>query len=243
MSFLDNLREALFGAAKTASAVGVGGNSTNKADKEEAKGTVVESVNNKFSNYGFPRVDENNVYHDETGDVHPYDNFNDAYNAMEEYYNKFDSNTPEGHYWKRYNQTLQDVISNNDTQDLQAEIDAMNETPEQRHNRVKNDEVYRDVEANDSTQNLEAEIQAYNDIYGNGKKESKAENAYDLDEMAGEFILGAWGNGQDRIDNLLNAGFSMDDYNKIQNRVNAAYANNENLYDLTNKANEKLRYW
>lgn len=79
------------------------------------------------------------------------------------------------------------------------------------------------------------------------KKEEVVTNVetpgYDLDEMAGEFILGVWGDGQDRIDNMIQAGYSLDDYNKIQQRVNDAYASGRNLYDLTNKANEKLKYW
>lgn len=73
--------------------------------------------------------------------------------------------------------------------------------------------------------------------------ESEKSSDYDLDEMAGEFILGAWGNGQDRIDNMINAGYSLDDYNKIQQRVNEAYESGRNLHELTNKANEKLKYW
>lgn len=66
---------------------------------------------------------------------------------------------------------------------------------------------------------------------------------YDVDEMAGEFILGAWGNGQDRIDNMISAGYSLDDYNKIQQRVNDAYESGRDLRELTDRANEKLRYW
>ena len=79
------------------------------------------------------------------------------------------------------------------------------------------------------------------------KEEEKEEEVvapqYDVDEMAGEFILGAWGNGQDRIDNMINAGYTLDDYNKIQNRVNEAYMSGRDLHEWTNKANEKLRYW
>lgn len=66
---------------------------------------------------------------------------------------------------------------------------------------------------------------------------------YDIDEMAGEFILGAWGNGQDRIDNMLNAGYTIDDYNAIQQRVNEAYESGRDLHEWANKANEKLKYW
>ena len=66
---------------------------------------------------------------------------------------------------------------------------------------------------------------------------------YDMDEMAGEFILGAWGNGQDRIDNMINAGYSLDDYNKIQQRVNDAYASGRDLHEWTNNAAHKLGYW
>lgn len=73
--------------------------------------------------------------------------------------------------------------------------------------------------------------------------EEKSSPDYDLDEMAGEFILGAWGNGQDRIDNMINAGYSIDDYNKIQQRVNEAYESGRDLHEWTNKANEKLKYW
>ena len=73
-------------------------------------------------------------------------------------------------------------------------------------------------------------------------KESKSPS-YDIDEMAGEFILGAWGNGQDRIDNMLNAGYTIDDYNTIQQRVNDAYASGRDLHEWTNKANAKLHYW
>lgn len=74
------------------------------------------------------------------------------------------------------------------------------------------------------------------------KEEEKAP-VYDLDEMAGEFILGAWGNGQDRVDNLLASGFTLDDYNKIQERVNEAYESGRDLHELTDKANQKLNYW
>lgn len=77
------------------------------------------------------------------------------------------------------------------------------------------------------------------------QKDTEETNAtdYDVDEMAGEFILGAWGNGQDRIDNMINAGYSLDDYNKIQQRVNEAYESGRDLHEWTNKANEKLKYW
>lgn len=73
-------------------------------------------------------------------------------------------------------------------------------------------------------------------------EETKAP-AYDIDEMAGEFILGAWGNGQDRIDNMINAGYSLDDYNKIQQRVNDAYDSGRDLSEWTNNAAHKLGYW
>ena len=73
-------------------------------------------------------------------------------------------------------------------------------------------------------------------------EETKAPS-YDIDEMAGEFILGAWGNGQDRIDNMINAGYSLDDYNKIQQRVNDAYASGRDLHEWTNNAAHKLGYW
>ena len=77
----------------------------------------------------------------------------------------------------------------------------------------------------------------------NDAKEESTSPAYDIDEMAGEFILGAWGNGQDRIDNMINAGYTIDDYNKIQQHVNDAYDSGRDLHEWTNKANEKLRYW
>lgn len=73
-------------------------------------------------------------------------------------------------------------------------------------------------------------------------EETKAPS-YDIDEMAGEFILGAWGNGQDRIDNMINAGYSLDDYNTIQQRVNDAYASGRDLHEWTNNAAHKLGYW
>lgn len=75
------------------------------------------------------------------------------------------------------------------------------------------------------------------------KEEEKKSPDYDIDEMAGEFILGAWGNGQDRIDNMIGAGYTLDDYNKIQQRVNEAYASGRDLHEWTNKANAKLHYW
>lgn len=80
----------------------------------------------------------------------------------------------------------------------------------------------------------------------NGDIHPKSESTsadYDIDEMAGEFILGAWGNGQDRIDNLIDAGYTIEDYNKIQQRVNEAYESGRNLHELTDKANQKLHYW
>ena len=67
--------------------------------------------------------------------------------------------------------------------------------------------------------------------------------AYDINEMAGEFILGAWGNGQDRIDNMINAGYSLDDYNKIQQHVNDAYDSGRDISEWTNNAAHKLGYW
>lgn len=73
-------------------------------------------------------------------------------------------------------------------------------------------------------------------------EETKAPS-YDIDEMAGEFILGAWDNGQDRIDNMINAGYSLDDYNTIQQRVNDAYASGRDLHEWTNAAAHKLGYW
>ena len=85
------------------------------------------------------------------------------------------------------------------------------------------------------------------DVSSEGSSSSDSSNSnspeYDIDEMAGEFILGAWGNGQDRIDNMINSGYSLDDYNKIQQRVNEAYESGRDLHEWTNKANEKLRYW
>ena len=75
------------------------------------------------------------------------------------------------------------------------------------------------------------------------QKDNDNNNDYDIDEMAGEFILGAWGNGQDRIDNMIGAGYSLDDYNKIQQRVNEAYESGRDLHEWTNKANAKLHYW
>lgn len=85
--------------------------------------------------------------------------------------------------------------------------------------------------------------EALSEGQGEDKKEESNSPDYDVDEMAGEFILGAWGNGQDRIDNMLNAGYTLDDYNKIQQRVNEAYASGRDLHEWTNKANEKLHYW
>ena len=38
-----------------------------------------------------------------------------------------------------------------------------------------------------------------------------------LDDIAYEVILGQWGNGQDRKDNLIKAGY---DYEAVQKRVN-----------------------
>ena len=73
-------------------------------------------------------------------------------------------------------------------------------------------------------------------------EETKAPE-YDIDEMAGEFILGAWGNGQERIDNMINAGYSLDDYNTIQQRVNDAYTSGRDIGELTNNAAHKLGYW
>lgn len=78
---------------------------------------------------------------------------------------------------------------------------------------------------------------------GEREEETAKSPEYDIDEMAGEFILGAWGNGQDRIDNMIQAGYSLDDYNKIQQRVNDAYESGRDLHEWTNKANAKLHYW
>lgn len=88
----------------------------------------------------------------------------------------------------------------------------------------------------------EAEPAATDETAEEATEEAKSPE-YDIDEMAGEFILGAWGNGQDRIDNMLNAGYTIDDYNAIQQRVNDAYASGRDLHEWTNKANAKLHYW
>lgn len=114
--------------------------------------------------------------------------------------------------------------------------------------RAKDPNAFIDVNKEDSDDSKDEEALAA----GQGEDVSSAEDKkeekvvapqYDVDEMAGEFILGAWGNGQDRIDNMINAGYSLDDYNKIQNRVNEAYMSGRDLHEWTNKANEKLRYW
>lgn len=97
-----------------------------------------------------------------------------------------------------------------------------------------------DTGYNSASEDPNAEYDENGDIHP--KNESTSAN-YDIDEMAGEFILGAWGNGQDRIDNLLGAGYTIDDYNKIQQRVNEAYESGRNLNELTDKANAKLHYW
>lgn len=40
---------------------------------------------------------------------------------------------------------------------------------------------------------------------------------YDLDEIANQVIQGLWGNGQERFDNLTNAGYNAQ---AVQDRVN-----------------------
>ena len=44
-----------------------------------------------------------------------------------------------------------------------------------------------------------------------------------LDELAQEVIAGKWGNGQERKDKLINAGY---DYNAVQNKVNELLSSN-----------------
>lgn len=51
-----------------------------------------------------------------------------------------------------------------------------------------------------------------------------------IDELAQEVINGDWGNGQERIDRLIAAGY---DYNAVQNRVNEILgASNEEFYTI-----------
>ena len=100
-----------------------------------------------------------------------------------------------------------------------------------------------DDQSNGQDEDISKNEEALSEGQGEDKKEESNSPDYDVDEMAGEFILGAWGNGQDRIDNMLNAGYTLDDYNKIQQRVNEAYASGRDLHEWTNKANEKLHYW
>lgn len=106
-------------------------------------------------------------------------------------------------------------------------------------------EAYRgeDVDTGKSEEGLaEGQDGSTTPVEQKDAEETKAPS-YDIDEMAGEFILGAWGNGQDRIDNMINAGYSLDDYNKIQQRVNDAYASGRDLHEWTNNAAHKLGYW
>ena len=99
-------------------------------------------------------------------------------------------------------------------------------------------------EGNDNTESVAENTVTEEEGARESEKEPEVETPkYDIDEMAGEFILGAWGNGQERIDNMLNAGYTIDDYNKIQQRVNEAYASGRDLHEWTNKANAKLGYW
>lgn len=106
-------------------------------------------------------------------------------------------------------------------------------------------EVYRGEDADSSKSEKDLSDGQGGSVTPVEQKDTEETNApdYDVDEMAGEFILGAWGNGQDRIDNMINAGYSLDDYNKIQQRVNEAYESGRDLHEWTNKANEKLKYW
>ena len=53
------------------------------------------------------------------------------------------------------------------------------------------------------------------------------ENNKTIDDLANEVINGQWGNGQERIDRLSQAGY---DYNVIQNRVNEIIGSNKEYY-------------
>lgn len=114
---------------------------------------------------------------------------------------------------------------------------------ENSNKRLGGSETPRENVQNDITSTSEDTATKKEDEPASSKEDEESSPSYDVDEMAGEFILGAWGNGQDRIDNMLNAGYTLEDYNKIQQRVNEAYASGRDLHEWTNKANEKLHYW
>ena len=42
---------------------------------------------------------------------------------------------------------------------------------------------------------------------------------------------------------MINAGYSLDDYNKIQEHVNDAYDSGRDVGEWTNNAAHKLGYW
>lgn len=69
------------------------------------------------------------------------------------------------------------------------------------------------------------------------------DNATDLDSVANEVLQGLWGNGQERYDNLTNAGY---DAQAVQDRVNAllsgeyTQSNYTNLDDVANEVIQGL---
>lgn len=120
---------------------------------------------------------------------------------------------------------------------------ALNDAAEETADAFRNNMVFTPWSDPEEEGKSEEEKKSEEDQSNEQEGKEGSSPSYDIDEMAGEFILGAWGNGQDRIDNMLNAGYTLEDYNKIQQRVNEAYASGRDLHEWTNKANEKLKYW
>lgn len=71
----------------------------------------------------------------------------------------------------------------------------------------------------------------------NGEEHSNTDNS-DLDNVALEVLQGLWGNGQERYDNLTNAGYDAQD---VQDRVNSMLNGGTDITDLETVANEVIQ--
>lgn len=71
----------------------------------------------------------------------------------------------------------------------------------------------------------------------NGEEPSDSYNS-DLDNVALEVLQGLWGNGQERYNNLTNAGYNAQD---VQDRVNSMLNGGTDITDLETVANEVIQ--
>ena len=80
-------------------------------------------------------------------------------------------------------------------------------------------------------------------LSGESASDSTVSGNTDIDSVAQEVLQGLWGNGQERYDNLTNAGY---DAQAVQDRVNSilnggqSYNNSTNLDDVANEVIQGL---